>query len=152
MKTLFATLVIVGLATCTIGSEAVNRERDYLREATTATEQNPYYLETEKYHRRENLGIEDEEGIIGKVHSRVAGSKKTRSESLEKLLRGGDRRAHEFSGKKKRREEVLLSRGDLNKDNLFEEKYEEAEKLLRDQKDKLREKKDIFIKKYVTNP
>ena len=37
MKTLFATLVIVGLATCTIGSEAVNRERDYLREATTTT-------------------------------------------------------------------------------------------------------------------
>ncbi len=152
MKTLFATLVIVGLATCTIGSEAVNRERDYLREATTATEQNPYYLETEKYHRSENLGIEDEEGIIGKVHSRVPGSKKTRSESLEKLLRGGDRRAREVLGKKKHREEVLLSRGDLNKDNLFEEKYEEAEKLLRDQKDKLREKKDIFIKKYVTNP
>jgi len=151
MKSLFATLVIVGLATCTIASEAVNRERDYLREATTTTEYNPYYLETEKYHRRENLGIEDEEGIIGKAHSRVAGSKKTRSDSLEKLLKGGDRRAHEVFGKKKHREEILLTR-DLNKDNLFEEKYEEAEKLLGDQKDKLREKKDLFIKKYVTNP
>lgn len=61
MKSLFATLVIVGLATCTIASEAVNRGGDRLREATTITEAIPYRHETEKYRHRENLGLESDD-------------------------------------------------------------------------------------------
>ena len=129
MKSLFATLVIVGLATCTIASEAVNRGGDRLREATSITEAIPYHHETEKYRHRENLGLEsddedEEEGIFG---SRVAGSKKSRSESLEKLLKGGDayRRDREVHRKKKNilgGEEALLTR-----DNKHLEEIDEAE-------------------------
>jgi hypothetical protein len=113
MKSLFATLVIVGLATSTMASEALNREgSEYLREATTAI---PL---AEKYRHRENLGLEEEEeeGIYG-----ARDSKKSRSESLEKLLRGRDKKDRGIFGKKKHLlgEEALLTR-DINKDDVSE--------------------------------
>jgi hypothetical protein len=168
MKSIFATLVIVGLATCTITSDAVDRG-DYLREATKTTETTRAipYLETKKYRRDKNLDEslseeeeEQEEENFAKTHLR--GSKKT-SASLEKLLKGDDayklsefKRDHEAFGKKK---QALLSR-DLKNERLEKEEAEfRNEKLLnklRDEKnkEKLREKKDHLVirKEHLANP
>jgi hypothetical protein len=165
MKSLFATLVIVGLATCTITSEAVDRG-DYLREATKTTETTRAipYLETKKYRRArdENLDEslseeeeEQEEENFAKTHLR--GSKKT-SAALEKLLKGDDvyKRDHEAFGKKK---QALLTR-DLKNERLEKEeaefRNEEHLNKLRDEKnkEKLREKKDYLVirKEHLANP
>ena len=171
MKSLFATLVIVGLVSCTIASEALNKG-DYLREATTesiSTTHEIPYLETEKYRSRGGevygkLGeiVEEEEDIFGKSHSRVAGGRASKkSNALDKLLKGGEvyksplKRDREVHGKKKHMlggEEVLLTRDIKNEDELLEEAEIENEELFRiianEKKDKLRERD--LVKKHPT--
>jgi hypothetical protein len=164
MKSLFATLVIVGLATCTITSDALDRG-DYLREATKTTETTRAipYLETKKYRRArdeildENISEEEEEEEENFAKTHLRGSKKT-SAALEKLLKGDDvyKRDHEAFGKKK---QVLLTQ-DLKNERLEKEEAElRNEKLLnklRDEKnkEKLREKKDYLVirKEHLANP